>query len=59
MGKNAKINPVFHKERERTQRLFRPFIKNGKEAKNVLFFYKELERTQECCVLLKRMGPQP
>ena len=37
-GKNAKIVPFFYKERERTQKKFRSFIKKGKERKNVAFF---------------------
>ena len=37
--KNAKIVPFFYKERKRTQRSERSFIKNGKERKdqNILF----------------------
>ena len=60
MGKNAKIVPFFYKELERTQRLFRSCIKNGKERKkNVPFFYNKWEKTQERCILLKRTGAQP
>ena len=41
--KNLKNVPFFYKERERTQRSFCTFLKNGKERENVLFFCK---RTQ-------------
>ena len=45
--KKAKNAAFFYKERNRTQRKFRSFIKNGKEhKKNVPFFYKERKRTQ-------------
>ena len=46
MEKNAKIVPFFCKERKRTQRSFRSFIKNGKERK-------------DRSVLLKRTDAQP
>ena len=46
MEKNAKIVPFFYKERKRTQRSFRSFIKNGKECK-------------DRSVLLKRTDAQP
>ena len=37
--KNVKNVPFFCKERERTQRSSRSFIKNGKERENVPFFF--------------------
>ena len=46
MEKNAKIVPFFYRERKRTQRSFRSFIKNGKERK-------------DRSVLLKRTDAQP
>ena len=46
MEKNAKIGTFFYKERKRTQRSERSFIKNGKECK---------DRN----VLLKRTDAQP
>ena len=46
MEKNAKIGKFFYKERKRTQRSERSFVKNGKERK---------DRN----VLLKRRNAQP
>ena len=56
MEKNGKNGTFFYKERKRTERTERSFIKNGKErkrteknGKNGTFFYKEwkrLERTE-------------
>ena len=39
--KNAKNAAFIYKERKRTQRTPRSFIKKGKERKNVAFFWKE------------------
>ena len=41
--KNVKDVPFICKERERTPRSSRSFIKNRKERKNVSFFYKRMQ----------------
>ena len=47
--KNAKIVPLFYKERKRTQRSFRSFIKNGKERKDRSVLLKRMD-AQPCCM---------
>ena len=47
MEKNTKIRTFFYKERKRSQRLFRSFIKNRKEHKDRNFLLKRTD-AQPC-----------